>query len=58
MPTSFNTVIQPLGLFLSFEKPGEVAHAYIILATWEAEIGRISVQGQPKQIVFETSSPK
>jgi hypothetical protein len=30
----------------------------LILATWEAEIGRISVQGQPRQIVQETPSPK
>jgi hypothetical protein len=25
-----------------------------ILATWEAEIGRITVQGQPKQKVWKT----
>jgi hypothetical protein len=25
-----------------------------VLATWEAEIGRIAVQGQPEQIVHET----
>jgi hypothetical protein len=31
----------------------------IILATWEAEIGKIVVQGQPGQIVQETPlSPK
>jgi hypothetical protein len=30
----------------------------IILDTWEAEIRRISIQGQPKQIVLETPSPK
>jgi hypothetical protein len=30
----------------------------IILATWEADIGKIEVQGQPRQIVFETSSLK
>jgi hypothetical protein len=29
-----------------------------ILATWEAEIGRIEVPGQPRQIVHKTSSPK
>jgi hypothetical protein len=29
-----------------------------ILTTWEAEIGRIVVQGQPGQIVCETPSPK
>jgi hypothetical protein len=28
----------------------------IILATWETEISRITVQGQPKQIVLKTSS--
>jgi hypothetical protein len=30
----------------------------IILATWEAEIERIAVGGQPGQIVEETPSPK
>jgi hypothetical protein len=30
----------------------------IILATWEAEIGRTEVPGQPRQIFPETSSPK
>jgi hypothetical protein len=30
----------------------------IILASWEAEIGRITVQGQPGQIVQETSTSK
>jgi hypothetical protein len=35
-----------------------VAHAYIILATQEAEIGRIMVQSQPKQIVLKTLSRK
>jgi hypothetical protein len=30
----------------------------IILSTWEAEIGSIMVQGQPRQIVHETPSPK
>jgi hypothetical protein len=30
----------------------------IILAFWEAEIGRIEVSGQPWQIVCETLSPK
>jgi hypothetical protein len=30
----------------------------IILATWEAEIGRIAVQGQPRQIVPETPVSK
>jgi hypothetical protein len=27
-------------------------------ATWEAKIGRFAVQGQPRQIVCETPSPK
>jgi hypothetical protein len=30
----------------------------IILATWEAEIGRIAVQGQPRQLVHEIPFPK
>jgi hypothetical protein len=30
----------------------------IILATWEAEIGRITVQSQPVQIVHETPISK
>jgi hypothetical protein len=29
----------------------------IILATWEAEIRRIKVGGQPKQMVLQTLSP-
>jgi hypothetical protein len=30
----------------------------VILATWEAEMRRITVQGQLQQIVLETPSPK
>jgi hypothetical protein len=30
----------------------------VTLATWEAEIGRIMVQGQPGKIVCKTPSPK
>jgi hypothetical protein len=30
----------------------------VILATWEAEIGRIVVAGQPEQILCETLFPK
>jgi hypothetical protein len=30
----------------------------IILATWEAEIGRIAVGGQPGKTVCEIPSPK
>jgi hypothetical protein len=29
----------------------------VILATWEAEIQRIVVRGQPRQIVFEVTLP-
>jgi hypothetical protein len=31
---------------------------HVTLATWEAEIRRIKVQGQPEQIVHETTSSK
>jgi hypothetical protein len=34
-----------------------VAHP-IILATWEDEIGKIKVPGQPRQIVHKNPSPK
>jgi hypothetical protein len=30
----------------------------VILATWEAKIGRVMVQHQPGQIVLEIPSPK
>jgi hypothetical protein len=30
----------------------------VILASWEADIRRIEVRGQPRQIVHETLSPK
>jgi hypothetical protein len=30
----------------------------IVLATWESEIRRSEAQGQPRQIVRETLSPK
>jgi hypothetical protein len=30
----------------------------LILATWEAEIWRIAVQGQPRQLICKTPSPK
>jgi hypothetical protein len=30
----------------------------VILATWEAEIGRIAVQGQSRQVVYEIPSLK
>jgi hypothetical protein len=30
----------------------------VIIATWEAEIRKIVVQGQPQKIVQETQSPK
>jgi hypothetical protein len=31
-----------------------VAHTSVILATWEAEIGKTMVQGQPRKIIWET----
>jgi hypothetical protein len=30
----------------------------VILATWEVEMGKITVRGQPRQIVGEIPSPK
>jgi hypothetical protein len=30
----------------------------VILATWEAKIGRTELQGQPRQIFHESRSPK
>jgi hypothetical protein len=30
----------------------------VILVSWEAEVENIKVQGQPGEIVHETSSPK
>jgi hypothetical protein len=30
----------------------------VILDTWKAEIGKIAVQGQPRQIVHKTQFPK
>jgi hypothetical protein len=30
----------------------------VILATWEAEIRRLTIQGQPGQIIRETASPE
>jgi hypothetical protein len=38
--------------------PGHQWLMSIILATWEAEVQRITVRGQPWQIVFKTPSPK
>jgi hypothetical protein len=31
---------------------------HVIVATWEAEIRRITVQGQPGYVLHENSSPK
>jgi hypothetical protein len=30
----------------------------VILATWEAKLRKISIQGQPEQVVLETLFPK
>jgi hypothetical protein len=35
-------------------RPGAGGYLGVILATWEAESRRIVVQGQPKQVVWET----
>jgi hypothetical protein len=40
------------------KKAGHWLLTPVILATWEAEIGRIAIQGRPGQIVGETLSPK
>jgi hypothetical protein len=39
-------------------KRASVAHAHIILAIWEAEIGRVAAQGQPQKTAHEAPSPK
>jgi hypothetical protein len=39
-------------------KAGHRSLMPLILATWEAEIRRIAIQGQHRQIVHETPSPK
>jgi hypothetical protein len=43
---------------LNIENSGWELVDHIILATWEAEIRKIVVQGQPQKIVQETQSPK
>jgi hypothetical protein len=42
----------------SIKKLGKSRWQWLILATWEADIRRIMVQGQPRQMVQETPSPK
>jgi hypothetical protein len=42
-------------------KPDLARHQWfmpVIIATWEAEIRRLTVQGHPGQRIHETSSPK
>jgi hypothetical protein len=46
-----------LSHYKGYEQPGAVAHVWI-LATLEAEIGRITVVGQSRQIVWETPNSK
>jgi hypothetical protein len=49
-------------LLIYLLKSGNLAGCWwlipVILATWEAEIRRIMVRGQPRQIVLKTLSPK
>jgi hypothetical protein len=45
-------------LSLTKERQGHWWLLPIILATWEAETGKITVQGQPRQIVLETPISK
>jgi hypothetical protein len=51
---------QPLfSIIVYFRNVLEARHQWlipVILATWEAEIRKIAVPGQPEQIVHETSS--
>jgi hypothetical protein len=47
--------------FTSIKKKKRAGHQWltpVIPATWEAEIGRIMVPGQPKQIDLKTLSRK
>jgi hypothetical protein len=48
-------------VYFSCKKNNQEQHEWLtpgILATWVAEIGRISDRGQPGQIIRETPSPK
>jgi hypothetical protein len=56
-PVSHNQIAM---LFLkNCKDPGQTPVSYVCnLASWEAEIGTITVWTQPRQIVHETSSSK
>jgi hypothetical protein len=45
-------------IFRYYIKSGFLPSTTVILATWEAEIRRITVQGQPRQKVLVNLSPK
>jgi hypothetical protein len=60
--TAKEPIIQVLSPAQHLKKQKRMAGCWwlipVILPTWESEIGRTEVQGQPRQIIHETPSPK